>query len=89
MIFPVASISRFRHIVQSSFLSFFFILSIVHFGYAQDLLKGTYDSKSKTFVTESGRKINDFRHGLSPYYITDLYGVIDTNGRIVCKPKIL
>jgi hypothetical protein len=63
-----------------------FIFSLTHFSQAQNRLKGTYDSQSKKFKVEGKNyEITHFRHGLSYYYVGDLYGVIDTTGLIICE----
>jgi hypothetical protein len=75
-------------IQRSIFFISLFAFSFPHLGSAQERLQGTYDSKRKSFQVEGKNyEINDFRHGFSKYYVGDLYGVIDTTGRIVCQPK--
>ena len=73
---------------RSIFFIALFACALPQLGNSQERLKGTYDSKSKSFKVEGKNyEINDFRHGLSKYYVGDEYGVIDTTGRIVCQPK--
>ena len=70
------------------YFALIFIFSLTHFSQAQTRLKGTYDSQSKKFKVEGKNyEITHFRHGLSYYYVGDLYGVIDTTGLIICEPQ--
>ncbi len=71
--------------------TFFLFLVSATIGFGQNYLEGTYDSQEEVFTQSNGTKINNFRHGLSPYsgYVEGdyLYGVIDTTGRIVVEPQ--
>ncbi len=78
--------SRKKHIS----ILLFVILNIVlvNSTRAQNRIEGTYNAKKRTFeAVNKNYTIKDFREGLAPFRINDKFGVIDSNGIIICPMK--
>ena len=56
--------------------------------FAQTIIKGTYDSKKRIFTTESSNQRRvEFSDGLGAYFNGNLWGFIDTTGKVICEPR--